>query len=227
MFLKDDVLLLKKSFDFWDKISPGERDILLSNMRKLSYGAGENIHSADNDCIGVIVVKKGALRTYILSEEGREITLYRLYQEEVCILSASCLLKEITFDVHIDSEIDSDILLINSSIFDMLKSNNIYIENFVYKTIMDKFSDVMWAMQQILFMSFDKRLAVFLLDESARQNRNVLNLTHEQIAKYLGSAREVVSRMLKYFENEKILTTSRGKILLKDRAKLKKILQPV
>ena len=223
MLSDDDKKLLQRSLDFWDKINPAEKDLLLNNISNIGYAPGENIHSADNDCIGVMIVKKGTLRTYILSEEGREITLYRLYESEVCILSASCLLSEITFDVHIDAEIPSQILLINSNVFENIKSRNIYVENFVYRTIIDKFSDVMWAMQQILFMSFDKRLAVFLLDEISRESTDIINLTHDQIARYLGSAREVVSRMLKYFENENILELSRGKIQVIDRKKLKKI----
>ena len=79
-------------------------------------------------------------------------------------------------------------------------------------------------MQQILFMSFDKRLAIFLLDEVAKNNSDTLKITHEQIAKYMGSAREVVSRMLKYFEGEGIVALSRGGIQLLDKQKLRGLL---
>ncbi len=78
----------------------------------------------------------------------------------------------------------------------------------------------MWAMQQILFMSFDKRLAIFLIDELAKTGGDTVRLTHEQIAKYMGSAREVVTRMLKYFANEGIVTLSRGAVTVTDREKL-------
>jgi len=153
------------------------------------------------------------LRTYILSEDGRDITLYRLGPDEICILSASCILENITFDVHIDAEKDCEVLLVKSSVFQQICNENIYAENFSYKSMIDRFSDVMWAMQQILFMSFDKRLTIFLLDEVARTGSNTIVMTHEQIAKYVGSAREVVSRMLKYFENEGYVNLSRGKKL--------------
>ena len=73
----------------------------------------------------------------------------------------------------------------------------------------NRFSEVMWVMQQILFMSFDRRLAIFLLDESSKLGSDTIKLTHEQIAKYMGSAREVVSRMLKYFISEGIVSSSR------------------
>jgi CRP/FNR family transcriptional regulator len=159
----------------------------------------------------------------MLSEEGREITLYQLYKGDVCILSASCILNQITFDVHIDTETDSEILLISSHVISSLINSNVYVENFSYKLAADRFSDVMWAMQQILFMSMDKRLAVFLWDEMSKSDSDTIHLTHEQTAKYIGSAREVVTRMLKYFASEGIVELSRGGIKIIDKQKLRKL----
>ena len=77
-------------------------------------------------------------------------------------------------------------------------------------------------MQQILFMSMDKRLAIFLLDELAKTGSDTVKLTHEQIAKYIGSAREVVSRMLKYFSSEGLITSSRSEgIKIVDKKRLR------
>lgn len=157
---------------------------------------------------------------YILSEGGREITLFRLFAGEVCILSASCLIKNISFDIYISCEEKSEVFMINHFVFSKLIEKNIYIENFSLKVAVDKFSKVMWTLQEILFLSFDKRLSKFLLDESEKGNSDTLKFTHEQIAKYLGSAREVVSRMLKYFSNENIVTLSRGYIKIIDKQKL-------
>ena len=81
------------------------------------------------------------------------------------------------------------------------------------------------SMQQILFMSMDKRLAVFLLDETAKNGTDTVKLTHEQIAKYMGSAREVVSRMLKYFAAEGIVSVSRGGIRLIDKRRLRDLIR--
>jgi CRP/FNR family transcriptional regulator len=215
---------IKKTFTFWDKLSLSEQELILNNIIPVNYKKGEAIHSGDNDCVGILLVQSGDLRTYILSEDGREITLYRLNNGDVCILSASCILKNITFDVHINAETNSNILLLNSTIFQDICDKNIYAENFSYKIVVDRFSDVMWAMQQILFMSFDKRLALFLLDESLKNHTDTLHLTHEQIAKYIGSAREVVSRMLKYFETEGYVTLSRGTVKLINRKALNKLI---
>jgi len=221
MLQKQDIELLKKALTFWNKLNAAEQNQILNNTHSVRYERGYNVHGGDNDCIGVLIVKSGELRTYILSEDGREVTLYRLTKGNLCILSASCILKNITFDVHIDAESASEILLINSAVFSGIISQNIYAENFSNKVAVDRFSDVMWAMEQILFMRFDKRLAIFLLDEIAKQSNDSIYLTHEQIAKYMGSAREVVSRMLKYFSDEGIVELFRGGVKILDKTKLR------
>lgn len=224
MLNQQDLEFFKNNMNFWDKLSNSEIELLLENTACLTYHKGEIIHNAEQECIGVLLVKSGELRTYILSEDGKEITLYRLNRGEVCILSASCMLKNITFDVHIDAEQESEVLLINSIVFSQLIENNIYVENYSLRIAVDKFSDVMWTMEQILFMRFDKRLAIFLLDESTKLKSDDIPLTHEQIARYMGSAREVVSRMVKYFQSEGILATYRGGLKIINKAKLRQLL---
>ena len=100
-----------------------------------------------------------------------------------------------------------------------MMENNIYVENFSNKMKAIRFSDVMWTMQQILFFSFDKRLAIFLYEELIKSGP-IIRYSHMEIAKYLGSAREVVSRMLKYFEKDGIVKVSRKEIEIIDKKKL-------
>ena len=224
MLSQDSIIFLKEILSFWPHLTPDEQDFLLDTAQELQFSKHQIIHNGENHCAGVILIKKGTLRTSLLSEEGREITLFRLYEKDVCILSASCLLSNITFDVQVCAETDCDVVLIPSSVFSKLAQHNIYAENFSYKVATERFSDVMWAMQQILFMSFDKRLAIFLADEAARTETTSLRLTHEQIARYTGSAREVVSRMLKYFAEEGIVSLSRGEIKIIDKEKLRSLI---
>lgn len=220
-----DLMFLKENLSFWNKLNNKEKELIKNNVNNVTYKKGEILHNADAECIGLILIKKGGLRVYILSEDGREVTLYRLSEGDSCVLSASCILNNITFDVVIDAEVDSEVLVINVGTFSKLNNENIYVENFAYKNTVDRFSDVMWAIEQILFMSFDKRLATFLIDEIAKTKSTDINFTHEQIAKYLGSAREVVSRMLKNFEAQSILKLSRGLIQITDKEKLMKLLE--
>ena len=224
MLEKEELTFVESRLSFWGKLSDAEKNILENNISKVTYSKGSNIHSADSKCLGVLLIQHGALRVYILSEDGREVTLYRLSPGDICVLSASCILNSITFDVHIDAEDDTEAFLLNISAFSKLSNQNVYVENFSYKNTVERFSDVMWAMEQILFMRFDKRLAIFLLDEMAKTNSSKISLTQEQIAKYIGSAREVVSRMLKIFQSQGILEQSRGLIHVIDKEKLKELL---
>ncbi|HOK48900.1 MAG TPA: Crp/Fnr family transcriptional regulator [Sedimentibacter sp.] len=223
MLKKEDVKYIEDHLEFWDKLSESERQLCLNNFVVANYKKGANLHGAGKECQGLILVRRGELRFYILSEEGRDVTLFRISQGENCILSASCILSNITFDLLIDAEQDSEVLLLNVETFDKLARENIYVENYIYKKSTERFSEVMWAVEQILFMSFDKRLAVFLYDETVKTKSNVIKYTHEQIAKYVGSAREVVSRMLKNFEAQGILKLSRGTIEIIDKDKLRAI----
>lgn len=225
MLSEQDLTYIPQVLTFWDKLNEAQKNQIIRNISPVHYEKGTRIHSGGSDCIGVLLIKKGDLRIYILSEEGKEITLYRLRDGTICILSASCILENITFDVHIDAESDCDVLLIDSMTYQQLCISNIYAENFSSKLVIDAFSDVMWAMEQILFMSFDKRLAIFLSDEIARNQSDIIEFTHEQIAKYVGSAREVVSRMLKYFAQEGIVELSRGGVKVIDKKKLRELVQ--
>lgn len=214
---------LINALPFWENLTSKEQDTLSQAVVKNHYAAGNVLHTADLDCIGLLLLKKGSLRVYMLSENGREITLYRIHAGEVCILSAACVLDSITFDVSIDAVEDTELLTISSSTFRNLMEQNVYAELFAYKAATERFSDVMWAMQQILFMSFDKRLAIFLLDETAATQNDTLKITHEQIAQLTGSAREVVTRMLKYFSSEGYVELKRGSVQIKDRNALKQL----
>lgn len=219
--------ILKEHLPFWEMLRSHDQDLLLANTARLHYHQGELVHSSANECVGVVIVISGELRTYLLSQGGKEVTLYRLQKGDVCILSASCLLHEITFDVFIDAPQDSEVLLISSQVFSQLMKESCVVENFALHLAVDRFSDVMWAMQQILFMSFDTRLAVFLLDEVSRTHDTTLTITHEQIARYMGSAREVVSRMLKYFAKEGIVELQRGGVHILDKQRLRTLAESV
>lgn len=217
--------VIASDFSAWKHLTREEQEGMLANTVLMRYSKGSCIHNGENDCKGMLIIKKGILRTYMLSESGKEITLYRLNAGDVCVLSASCVLSAITFEVQIDAEEDSEVYFTSPLFLQSLMERNIYVECFAYKTATDRFSDVMWAMQQILFMSMDKRLAVFLWDEVLKTEDDIIRLTHEQVARDVGSAREVVSRMLKYFSSEGIVELSRGGIKVLDRKKLRKLVE--
>ncbi len=216
-------LFFTNSLPFWDKIDNQQRELLLNSAASLSYKKGDSLHNGASDCNGLIILNKGAIRAYIFSPTGKEITIFRLFEGDVCILSASCVMKNINFDIYLDAEKDTSILLVPTSIYNKLNQNSIEIATFTNQIMSSRFSDLMWVMEQVLFMSFDKRLAIFLLDQAAIEGSDSLEITHETIARHMGSAREVVTRMLKYFQDEGLVSLARGKVNIEDRKGLLKL----
>ena len=217
------IQLFSESFPFWEGLSQGDKDTFLRSSFLVNFSRGSTVHDGD-ECTGVILIKSGSLRLYMLSEDGKEVTLYRLFPGDMCILSASCVLHTLTFDVFIDAEEDSECVVVGGCAYEGVWQRSDAVKIFTYETALSRFSDVMWIMQQILFMSMDKRLAIFLLDEISKTGSDTIKLTHEQIAKYMGSAREVVTRMVKYFVNEGIISASRSEgIKILDKKRLRNI----
>ena len=215
--------LFSDTFPFWSELNDTDKAAFFNSAMEISFEKGTNIHDG-NECTGIILVRRGTLRLYILSEDGKEITLYRLFAGDLCILSASCVLETITFDVLVDAEEDSDCVVIGGCAYEEIARRLPQAKIFALEAAVARFSDVMWVMQQILFMSMDKRLAIFLLDEAANNLTDRIKLTHEQIAKYMGSAREVISRMLKYFASEGLVSVSRSEgIRILDKRRLRAI----
>ncbi len=216
------ISVFEEMLPFWGGIPDEDKEYICQNSHAVTFPEGKNIHDG-NECSGVILVRSGCLRLFMMSEEGRDVTLYRLHKGDICMLSASCVLDAITFDVFVDAQEDSECYVIGGPAFAAVSERNPQIKIFALETAVGRFSDVMWVMQQILFMSMDRRLAIFLLDESARNGTDVIALTHGQIARYMGSAREVVSRMLKYFVNEGIVEVSRKGVKILDKKHLRKL----
>lgn len=212
---------LKSLFPFWSKLTDAEKSVIEKAVFTEKFNKGMLMHRTEDSCKGLMTVLSGQLRTYIVSEEGREVTLFRVNAKEVCVLSASCLMDTITFDVLIEATEETEVLVLPSAILNQLMQQNSQVELFLYKSATEKFSDVMWTMQQILFLKIDQRVAQFLWDEMVQKNMMTLSLTHDEIARYIGSAREVVTKVLKYMVKEQVLELKRGMIIILDKEKLR------
>lgn len=211
-------------FPFWEQLNSEERNIVSANALSQKMKKGDILHRGCGECSGIVHVAKGQLRVYIVSEEGREVTLYRLHKGDLCVLSASCLMDAIVFDVLIEAVQETELVVLPSHALSAIMEKNPMVELSLYKTVVEHFSDVMWTMQQILFMGADKRVAHFLWDEMAKTGDMTIRLTHEEVARFIGSAREVVTKVLKYFVEEGVVALSRGKIEIIDKAKLRNYL---
>ncbi len=213
------------AFPFWEQLTRQEQDVLCRGTRVVRYPKGAHVHSPVENCVGILLLRSGQLRAYLLSEDGRDVSMYRLFRGDVCIMSASCVMDAVNFDLYIDAEDDTEAYCIGAGMFRQLMQQNLSVRCWAYQCVAERFSQIMWTMQQVLFMSADRRLAIFLTDELEKTGGTKLHMTHDQIARYMGSAREVVSRMLKYFAQEGWVRLYRGGLEVLDLPHLKKMAQ--
>jgi len=207
----------------WKKLDPEQQKQILSSLITRRIEKGTVIHDGSMDCTGLLLVKSGQLRVYILSEEGREITVYRLFERDMCLFSASCIMRSIQFELTVAAEKDTDLWIIPAEIYQRIMAESAPLANYTSEIMAARFSDVMWLIEQIMWKSLDKRIAAFLLEEVSIEGIDTLKITHEIIANHLGSPREVITRMLKYFQNEGVVRLSRGTVEITDLKKLEEL----
>ena len=118
---------------FWSSLTEQEQETLHRSAFVRHYEKGSFVHSSDNECLGMLFILSGEIRTYLLSEEGREVTLFRLYPGELCVLSASCVISQITFDTQMTAGMDTDVLIIPANVIAALKEKNLYVRCFLYE----------------------------------------------------------------------------------------------
>ena len=207
----------------FDKLTKEQQATLANSAFIRKFRKGEILHNGSQGCTGLILVIAGQIRAFTISEDGREITMYRLFERDICLFSASCMMNSIQFDMTISAEKDTEALVIPSEIYKDVMETSAALANYTNEVMASRFSDVMWLVDQVLWKSLDKRLAGFLLNETVIEGTNTLKITHETIGNHLGNPREVITRMLKYFVNEGLIRLSRGTIEIIDEKGLQKI----
>ena len=211
---------IEEFFPVWGELGELERRALAEAAAHRSAGAGAMIHGGGAECTGLLLVLSGQLRAFITSEEGREITIYRLFPGDICLLSASCVISSMQFELAVQAEKPTEFMLIPPDAYKRAVSSSVPLANYTSRVMAERLSDVMWLMEQVMWKSMDRRLAAFLLEEAALEGSDELKLTHERIANHLGSAREVITRLLRYFQSEGLVKLGRGAVVLTDRERL-------
>ena len=212
-------------FPIWKQLTIEQQELLQKTVLFQTAKKGTIIHNGNLDCAGLLLIRTGQLRAYILSEEGREITIYRLFDRDICLFSASCVMRSVQFEVFIETQKDAQMWVIPPHVFQKLMKESAPVANYVNELMATRLSDVMWLMEQVMWKSLDKRLAEFLLEEATLEDTNLLKITHEAIANHLGSHREVITRMLRYFQSEDVVRLSRGSIEILNSSKLETMCQ--
>lgn len=212
------------NYPYWNDLNNEEKEIVSRGTMIHHYHKGAYIYGLEDVCLGMIYVLKGSIRVYISSQEGREVTLFHIVKGECCILSASCAIGEISLDVQLIAEDDTDIMAVHAGVFQKIMESNIHVRCFSFELASQRFSSVVWVLKQILFDHFDRRLARFLISQYEKTGDKRIKLTQEEIAVEVNSAREVVARMLRQFLDEGWIEMNRGSITLKNIEALKSLL---
>lgn len=208
---------------FWNDLTDIEKETASRGSAIKTYDKGTYIYGFTDACLGFVYVKKGSIRVFITSDEGREITLFHIANDDTCILSSACALSGVSLDVQMIAESDTELLAMGAGTFEKLVRSNIYVKSFAYELTTKRLSGVVWILEQILFAHFDSRMAQFLISVYERTGSKTIKMTQEAMAREINSAREVVARMLKQFENDGIISVGRGNITIKDLNALKKL----
>ena len=153
----------ESDFPIWNKLNKQQQERIKNSLTLRQVKKGTVIHNGSMDCTGLFLIKSGQLRAYILSEEGREITIYRLFDLDMCLFSASCIMRSIQFEIMIEAEKDTEMWVIPSEIYKSIMDESAPVANYTNELMASRFSDVMWLVEQIMWKSLDKRLATFLL----------------------------------------------------------------
>lgn len=203
-----------KYFPIWNKLTDKEKKMLNDSVSLIHLNKGDALRKCGSECLGLTLLRSGQVRAYITSEDGRQITLYRMLERDMCLFTANCIMQNIQFDILMTAEKETWLWIIPPHVYKTLIETSLAVSNYTNQLMASHFSEAMWLIDQVMWKSFDKRLAAFLLEESSLENSSVLKITHEKIADHMGSAREVVTRMLRHFQSDGLVKLSRGTIEL-------------
>ncbi len=210
-------------FPIWPRLTAEERESLSQASRRRKLKKGGVLYDGSSDCLGLVLLERGQLRAYILSEGGREVTIYRLFERDICLFSAACLLSGLRFAITIEAEKDSELWIIDAAVYKKLMERSVLLANYTNEIMASRVSELFWLIEQIMGKSLDRRLAAFLLQEADLEGSSLLTITHEKIAGHLGTAREVITRILRYFQAEGLVKVRRGLIEITDGPRLAQI----
>ena len=208
---------------FWANLSSDEKAVVSQRAVTKRFAKGQLVSSNSSSCLGIVLILSGGVRVGLVSDEGREITLFRAGEGEVCVSTASCVIRQLAFDTDVTAETDTAILVIPSSVCAKLMESNIHVRAFVLEMQAERYSQTVRAIQAMLFKRFDQRLAMYLVSEHDRTGSAEVKKTQEEIARDVNSAREVVARMLHEFSTRGLVEIRRGSIWLLDIEALRKI----
>ena len=207
---------MSNRLSFYNLLTEEEKELVKNNTIERTYKKGSIVFNNSSSCLGLVNVLSGQIRAYLVSDEGKEVTIFKLDSNDQCVLSASCIIKQITFDTQLVANEDTEVLIVPANVIEQLAYQNIELRCYLYERALDRFSDVVWNMQELLFKGLDSRVANYLINQYERTDSTIIKVTHEEIANDINSAREAVTRILKLFVQDGLIKLQKGVIELVD-----------
>jgi len=220
MITSEQIHKLDDLFPVLKQLPEEARQIIFSSGHIAVLPNEQMLMKQNQECQFIPMVLSGQLRIYKLSPNGREMTLYRIGPGETCLISIACQIKGEDFPAMAQVEGKTQLFMLPSFICHDVLSSNLAWKDFIITSIYAHLTDVMETLEAVAFDRTDHRLVLWLLEKTDETNSAIL-CTHEEIAVELGTAREVVSRLLGELKNKGIVTLSRGKIRIKDPEQLR------
>jgi len=203
---------------------PALRGEVLSDFEKvaerMTFSRGEQLYEQGFPCPFVPFIAKGVVRVFKIGESGREITLYRVPPGQVCVLSSTCSISNKQYPAIAEAEEDTIIYVVPGNAFRNLLKTHPPLHELLFDVMSERLIEMMQVVDEVAFCRVDIRLAKHLLDQTIPPKAPVISATHAQIAVELGSAREVISRILKDFERQGMVALVRGRVEVLSRDRL-------
>ena len=206
---------LAESFPDLIEESSGGWQNLINKTSSVDMPAGLDIMTPTSPCNQFMLILEGRVRVFQHTDDDREVTLYRLRPGDLCVLSINALLRCKSYGAHARSETGLKALVFTKEqFFEAMAISEIF-RNYVLTSVSDRFNDLLKLMETTVFESLDTRLICLLGKMSRTSNTNSIHITHHELARELGTSREVISRVLKGLERKGCLNLSRGVIQIK------------
>jgi CRP/FNR family transcriptional regulator, anaerobic regulatory protein len=187
------------------------------------FPAGTYVFREHEGCGRIGFVVGGSIRVFKDHPSGRALTLYRIGAGDSCILSMSCALSNPIHQASAVVDEDARVITVTTAEFQKLMERSHEARDYVFGLFATRLTDVLMLLEEVVFQRMDERLAAILIEHAVRQGGDVVQTTHEQLAEEAGTAREVVTRVLRDFSNKGLVEVGRGKVTILDRRGLSSV----
>lgn len=211
--------MIDKYIKFWNKLTDNEKSMIQTNSSVLKFHKGEIVDTIKYN--GFYIVKSGLLNVFTITNNEKEISLFKLREYDLCLFSSKCLLNKFDYEILIEADKDSEIYFIPNNIFESLMNSSLEINKYVNDLLIMRFSDSIWIIDQIINNKLLNRICAYLWNIYEIENKTIIHITHDKIAKDLNTKREVITRVLNYMSQEEMIKINRGVIEIVDIDKIK------